>query len=62
MDAVKTFGRFLEHRHLERAYDRAGPYFTGIHSLQRVSKVSLPQVKVSFLIHRAFGDGIPGTN
>jgi hypothetical protein len=29
VDAVKLFGRFLEHKHLERAYDRAGPHFTG---------------------------------
>ncbi len=29
VEAVKTFGKFLEHKNLERAYDRAGPHFMG---------------------------------
>ncbi len=29
VEAVKAFGRFLEHKTLERAYERAGPHFTG---------------------------------
>jgi hypothetical protein len=57
VEAIKTFGRLLEEVNLDRAYERAGPNFTG--ELFRVIQAkSQPEVS-SFHFCRAFGDDFP---
>lgn len=30
VDAIRSFGKMMEHCNLDRAYERAGPYFIGM--------------------------------